>query len=228
MTKISRLIVALTAAAVASSIVLPVAQAQYQYPPAYGAAYQPQPLYPYIAAARPRAYVGQPQATPRAYPYVGAGRTPRVLRRAVPRTDPALVEQLRRRGERPRVERDNGTLAVETPRRRKQRDNAVFSRRIVVRERPLVIEHQRVVDDPPIVVRRERVIDETQPPLQQIEPQVQSPVQPRVLHYPTRRAEKTPATPRVIRAEAEITVLGPDRMNIRLFRNRGEGAPPHD
>ena len=32
---------------------------------------------------------------------------------------------------------------------------------------------------------------------------------------------------RVIRAEAEITILGPDRMSIRLFRKRrgGDGEP---
>lgn len=29
--------------------------------------------------------------------------------------------------------------------------------------------------------------------------------------------------PRVIRAEAEVTILGPDRMNIRLFR-KGQGS----
>jgi hypothetical protein len=29
---------------------------------------------------------------------------------------------------------------------------------------------------------------------------------------------------RIIRAEAEVTILGPDRMSIRLFRKGGRGA----
>jgi hypothetical protein len=29
---------------------------------------------------------------------------------------------------------------------------------------------------------------------------------------------------RVIHADAEITILGPDRMNIRLYRKRGHGG----
>ena len=38
------------------------------------------------------------------------------------------------------------------------------------------------------------------------------------------RPAKGKAEKRVIRAEAEVTILGPDRMSIRLFRKRKGGA----
>jgi hypothetical protein len=199
MMKSSRLMLALSA--VALTLAGAPAQAQYQYPASYSAVYQPQPLYPY-AVPQANAYAVQPQYAPRAYPYVGASASaPRILRRTVRKTDPALVEELRQRID---------------------RKNPVISKRIVVRERPVVIEHRRVVDDPPVVITRE--IDETRT---QLVPQTQR----RVSRNPLRsHAEKTPvgtpSSPRVIRAEAEVTILGPDRMSIRLFRSRGEAAPP--
>ncbi len=200
MMKSSRLMLALIVAALALAGAQMPAQAQYQYPGSYGAVYQPQPLYPYAVA--PQAYAVLPQYAPRAYPYVGASAsTPRILRRTVRKTDPALVEELRQRVE---------------------RKNPVINKRIVVRDRPVVIEHRRVVDDPPVVVTRE--FDETG---RQLTPQLQR----RTSRNPLRsHAEKmpagTPSSPRVIRAEAEVTILGPDRMSIRLFRSRGEAAPP--
>ena len=68
----------------------------------------------------------------------------------------------------------------------------------IVREKPVVIVHRRVVDDPPLPPKRRGLL--------------------------MRRVRRGP--PRVIRAEAEITILGPDRMSIRLYRKRGaaEGA----
>ena len=38
-----------------------------------------------------------------------------------------------------------------------------------------------------------------------------------------RRRARESGKQRVIRAEAEVTILGPDRMNIRLFR-KGRGT----
>ena len=91
----------------------------------------------------------------------------------------------------------------------------------VVREPPVVRETTRVVDDPPRVVERRHIVEDAVAPA-----------------HPKRRAqgavaeaegEQTPRADdvkaRVIRAEAEITILGPDRMSIRLFRKR-HGAEP--
>jgi hypothetical protein len=73
--------------------------------------------------------------------------------------------------------------------------------------------HIRVVDDPPIVVQREiseqgQVLSEQRVPAAQAQVPVQLP--------------PPPAGGRVIHAEAEVTILGPDRMNIRLYR-RSDG-----
>jgi hypothetical protein len=80
----------------------------------------------------------------------------------------------------------------------------------IVRDEPVVIVHKRVVDDPPRVIVRRHYVEDA----------------PRVVAAaPKRRGLHTRRTrrglPRVIRAEAEITILGPDRMNIRLYRKRG-------
>jgi hypothetical protein len=152
---------------------------------------QPEPLYPYAAQPQyaypqPRyAAPAYPQSYPQAYPYA---RT-RPAARAQSKTDPALVEELRKGRHAPRKK---AATAVTPP--------VKIDKTVVVREKPVVRNHIRVVDDPPIVVRRE--IDESQ-----------LPVAPAV---PAIRPE--PAGGRVIHAEAEVTILGPDRMSIRLYR----------
>jgi hypothetical protein len=121
--------------------------------------------------------------------------------RRVTHNDPALIEKLRRHATPGRGEVVNTTK--------------------IVRENPVVIEHERVVDDPPRVIERRRYVGET--------PAVPAPrsglarTEADVVtskHRPSHKA----ATPRTIRAEAEVTILGPDRMNIRLFRKRGGDA----
>ena len=85
-----------------------------------------------------------------------------------------------------------------------------IDKKVVVREKPIVRKHIRVVDNPPIVVQRE--IDENGQVLSE-------------QRVPTVQAQAAPAplgTGRVIHAEAEVTILGPDRMNIRLYR-KGDG-----
>ena len=86
------------------------------------------------------------------------------------------------------------------------------------------------MDDPPRIVERQIVVDDAPgaAPVVTVVPPVPAPapapVAPRRKHTVTRadnpragRDEK-----RVIQADAEITILGPDRMNIRLFR-KGHG-----
>ena len=75
-------------------------------------------------------------------------------------------------------------------------DKIVHTRK-VVHDKPLVIVTRRVVEDPPKVITRRHYVDD--PP-------------------PGARNED----PRVIHADAEITILGPDRMSIRLVRKQGE------
>lgn len=98
---------------------------------------------------------------------------------------------------------------VEELRRRTKADRVVKNTTVVVREKPIVIEKKRYVDDTRVIERRRYVEDE--------------PAKPRGKRGRTvaddeidLKSEKG----RVIRAEAEVTIIGPDRMSIRLFRKR--------
>jgi hypothetical protein len=113
-----------------------------------------------------------------------------------------LVEELRKRRH-----KKKDVVVVE----KKDKDVEIDTKR-VVREKPVVRKHIRVVDDPPIVVQRE-ISEEGQVLSEQRVPSAQAQVLPPV------------SGGRVIHAEAEVTILGPDRMNIRLYRkNDGRDA----
>lgn len=181
------------------------AQAQYYV--------QPAPLYPYVAQSPQYSYP-QPQYAPQSYPYAQSPNVRSVARdrrapraserlRTVSKTDPALVDELRTRHHRKKD--------VVLPERKK--DVVEIDKKRIVRERPIVRNHIRVVDDPPIVVQREiseqgQVLSEQRLPTAQAQVPVQLP--------------PPPAGGRVIHAEAEVTILGPDRMSIRLYR-KGDG-----
>jgi hypothetical protein len=165
------------------------ASAQYYYAAGYG-----QPVYPYVVVQPSYA---QPVAP--AYPTIiqrPQGYAPPALRKKIRRpaaaraesrpepnqqdihrtvssSDPALIEELRRK------------------------TGKKIDKVVVVREKPMVVERKRYVDDPPKIVRRHKVVDVnvTAPP-----------------------REGGEEVGRVIHAEAEVTILGPDRMSIRLFR----------
>jgi hypothetical protein len=172
---------------------------------------QPAPLYPYVVQ-QPQYSYPQPQyAQP--YPYVqtqpvrsvrGNSAQPRASEpsRKVSKTDPALVDELRKRGHKKK----------EIVLSESKKDIEIDKKRIV-REKPVVRNHIRVVDDPPIVVQRE-ISEDGQVLSEQ--------------RVPTAQAQVVPAPVsggRVIHAEAEVTILGPDRMNIRLYRkNDGRDA----
>ena len=193
------------ALAVAASVTVGgVAQAQYVSSYA-----QPAPLYPYVV---------QPQYYPQPYPYVQSPHVRSVPRehsaprasapqRKVSKTDPVLVEELRSKGRKKKSEKD--TIVVD-------KKEIEIDKKVVVREKPVVRRHIRVVDNPPIVVRRE--IDENG---QVLSEQRVPPVQAQVPN----QAPALMGGGRVIHAEAEVTILGPDRMNIRLYRkNDGRDA----
>ena len=212
-------VAAMTAAA---ALVTSTAHAQYvRYA-------QPAPLYPYVVQQPQYAYP-QPQYAPQPYPYVQSGPNMRrvsrhyakphasVPSRKVSRTRPSLVEELRSKGRKKKAEKDTGVV--------NDKDVAI-DKKIVVREKPIVRKHIRVVDNPPIVVQRE--IDENG---QVLSEQRVSPVQAQIPAQVPARAPAPIGAARVIHAEAEVTILGPDRMSIRLYR-KGDGrdanakAPP--
>ena len=200
--------------ALATAVTPVAAQAQY-------ASAQPAPLYPYAAQpgqpyaieVAPGTYVIKRPAQTRAYPYVNCGQaceTPPARKaqarpaRRMTHNDPAVLEELRRRHA-GKVKHD------------------VVNTTKIVRDKPVVIEHLRIVDDPPRVIERRHYVDDDG----RIEPAPQQPRQ-RTARIETEvkpeRAAKGKAEKRVIRAEAEVTILGPDRMSIRLFRKGKRGA----
>lgn len=210
MTRVSRRFAAF---ALAAAALLPAGVAQAQY---YGAAAQPAPLYPYAVPANqpyavevaPGTYeIRRPKAR-RDYPYVsGAARradTPKA-RRAATRNDPAVVEELRQRHDK------RGAVKHE-----------VINTKRIVHDKPLVIETTRVVDDPPTVIERRHYVDGAAPAPAQGPRRKQAAVpqrEPQPIEMPKREDGKK----RVIEADAEVTILGPDRMSIRLFR-KGKGG----
>lgn len=195
MTRASRLLAVL--ALVAAALVPEAAQAQY-----YGAGYgrQPPPLYPYEPQPnQPYAIQVAPNTYVIRRPAASVSE-PRPLRsaRSQRRNDPALIEELRRRHS---VKRE----AVNTVK--------------VVRDPPVVIETKRYVDDPPRVVERHHYVEDAAPAPSRRKKAV-------AVDEPdaSARASRGDGKKRVIAAEAEITIIGPDRMSIRLFRKRSQNS----
>jgi hypothetical protein len=205
MRKFSRNLVVIAALAT----LVPVTAAQAQY---YNAAPQPAPLYPYAVQnnqpyaieVAPNTYVIRRNEPARAYPYVRdrnvtpvAEPKPKTKRfdRPLKPVDHALVEELRQRN----VKR----TTVNTTQ--------------VVHEKPVIIETQRVVDDPPRVIERYHVAEDA-PPARPRRKSAAVVVKPDTGNGDSRGNDKQ----RVIQADAEVTIIGPDRMSIRLFR-KGEG-----
>ena len=192
--------------AVIAAGMLPAAGAQAQY---YGATAQPAPLYPYAVQAdqpyavevAPNTYVIQRPAASRAYPYVrGRAGNPAskpsapALDRPHKQADRALIEELRKRAPVKRT---------------------VINTKKIVRDEPVVIETQRVVDDPPRVIERRHVVEDASVRSRRKQATVEE-------GEPNKRASRDDTKKRVIEADAEVTILGPDRMSIRLFR-KGQG-----
>ena len=111
------------------------------------------------------------------------------------KVDPALIEELRKK-------RKPKATVDAAPSEEKALDKKKITRTIVVREKPVVRTNYRVVEHPPIVVQREVGEDQV--------------AEGGAAHG----APQAPLGRRTIRAEAEITILGPDRMSIRLYRKQ--------
>jgi len=213
--------------AVLAASLLPVTAAQAQY---YAGTPQPPPLYPYVmqnsngvqtaqpyaVQVAPNTYVIQRPAPRRSYPYVRgvhankAAPAPKARRFDRPHkpVDRALVEELRKRSNaKQEAKRDEAD--------RSQNSHAVINTTKIVRDPPIVVETQRVVDDPPRIIERHVIADE--------------PVSSRGIINTNRSASRDigesrdDTKQRVIEADAEVTIIGPDRMSIRLFR-KGHNA----
>jgi hypothetical protein len=212
MTRYSRQLAVL---AIIAAGILPAAMARAQ---SYA---QPAPLYPYAVQqdqphavqVAPNTYVIRRPAQTRDYPYV---RCVNCGNRAnVPATAPAahrfdrphkpvdraLVEELRKRTQSKNKESEEKEAAVNTTK--------------IVRDAPVVVEHKRHVDDPPRVIERRHIVDHESARAKCKRGIVEN-------CDTGSRASGDDAKKRVIDADAEITILGPDRMSIRLFR-KGHG-----
>jgi hypothetical protein len=133
--------------------------------------------------------------------------------------DRTLVEELRKRSERKEAAVEAKKDAVgDTVNKR-----TVFKTKKIVRDRPVVIVHKRYVDDPPRVIDRGVAVEDAPRTdcnrgLMTRCDTVTTPVVSAPARAPLVRLGGEAGKKRVIDAEAEITILGPDRMNIRLYR----------
>ena len=87
----------------------------------------------------------------------------------------------------------------------------VINSTTIVHDAPVVIETERVVDDPPRVIERRHVVEDA-PPDSSRPPAVSGD------RDAGKRAGRNASNRRVIQADAEVTIIEPDRMIIRLLR----------
>jgi hypothetical protein len=211
------------AISIAVATLLPADGARAQW---YSSVSQPPPpLYPYAVPSdrpyavevapgtyvikRPGGALAEPvQRERRASVKSGAARD-----RRHSKADPALIEELRKRG---------------------KVKHTVVNTAKIVHEKPVVIETKRYVDDPPRVVERYRVVEDKRPGYHSEPVMVEDragvskkTTGKRIAKHNVKNNDKQADKPaskhdgnekRVIQADAEITILGPDRMSIRLFR----------
>lgn len=192
-----------------AAALLPASAAQAQWYSSVSR--QPPPLYPYAVQAdqpyavevAPNTYVIKRPAAPRARTRHGNNvhvvsnppvePAPGKFDRPPQKADPALIDELRRRG-------GKKTTVINTTK--------------IVREKPVVIETKRYVDDPPRVIERHHVVEDKPARAKSKRVVVDDADN-------AKRPGKDDNKKRVISADAEITILGPDRMSIRLFRKSG-------
>lgn len=181
----------LLASAGAAAILAPQsAAAQYYY---YAQPYGQRALYPYVVVQPPGVPANQ------AYPYVIQRPPSYAPPRSARRSKAEARAQSVPRREFHRTVGKNDPALIEELRRQ---TGKTIHKTVIVRGKPVVVERKRYVDDPPIVVKRHKVVDVEAPETAS----------------KAADGDMSGRKPRVIRAEAEVTILGPDRMSIRLFR----------
>lgn len=206
----SRKLAVLTAVA---AFMVAVTDTHAQY---YGGTTQP-PLYPYVVQnsygvqadqpyaveVAPNTYVIKRSAPARAYPYVRSQNSGRGIINTAAAPSAGKFD-------RPHKPVDH-TLVEEL----RKRKTTIINTQQIVRDPPVVVEHQRIVDDPPRIIERRHVVEDEPTPSRR---------KPEIVEDgdSNQRASRDDTKKRVIQADAEVTILGPDRMSIRLFR-KGQG-----
>jgi len=179
----------------------------------YGAPYSGQPpLYPYAVQqpyaveVAPNTYVIQRPAQTRGYPTITCINCSRNSSDIAPEPSAPAFDRPHKPADR---------ALIEELRKREGVKQTVINTKKIVREKPIVHVTTRVVEDPPRVIERRHVVDELpQPPARYQAPAGES--------SKSGKSKSADSDKRVIDADAEITILGPDRMSIRLIRKRGE------
>lgn len=172
---------------------------QQSPPPLYPYVTQPRAAQPFAIEVAPGTYVIQRPGETQAAAHRERARRPAPAAKALrTRNDPRLIEELRQRA------------AAKTP--------AVNTTKIV-RHKPKVVETTRYVDDPPRVVERYTVVDDASG-----EKKVVADAQA-LDKAKFGKNEVGKNAKRVIQADAEITIIGPDRMTIQLYRKGERGKP---
>lgn len=203
--------------AIVAAVLLPPAAAQAQWYSSVSR--QPPPLYPYAVQNPHRMQADQPYAievAPNTYVIQRPAAAPRARSRHVNNPKAAPHEPVTSRFDRPPQKAD--PALIEELRKRSKNKSVIHTTKIV-REKPVVIETKRYVDDPPRVIERYHVVDDTRTAAKnkkagKIVVEDRDGAKPK---------GKDDGKKRVIAADAEITILGPDRMSIRLFRKSGAG-----
>jgi hypothetical protein len=193
-------------------------QAQYAGPPplypyAVQNGYGVQTVQPYAIQVAPNTYVIQRPQPQRDYPYVAtrkrapAAPAPGKFDRPHKPVDHVLVDELRKRAPKKNADQASAESA----------GNKTVNTTKIIRHTTVVRETHRYVDDPPRVIDRVTVDDSEETPNRGILTQPR-----RAAPRATGSTASADNSPRVIAADAEVTILGPDRMSIRLFR-KGQG-----
>src|SRR5471030_1444392 len=138
-----------------AAFMLPATATHAQY---YGSLTQP-PLYPYAMQSdqpyavevSPGTYVIKRTAPARDYPYVRSQSSGRGIINTVAAPRPGTSD-------RPHKPVDHAL--VEELRSRHQAKEAAVNGTKIVRDAPVVVEHQRIVDDPPRVITRRHIVED--------------------------------------------------------------------
>lgn len=180
----------------------------------------PPPLYPYAPQGRT---VSQPYAVevaPGAYVIHRPGEVAAPARRAAPASQVSSSQVSSSHAKPSRTKND--PALIEELRQRASGNKAVINTTKVVYKKPKVVETKRYVDLPPRVVERYTVVDDTDGG-KKVE--IDAPAAKAQGKKGKPAKDKAKGGPRVIQADAEITILGPDRMTIQLYRKGELGKP---
>lgn len=183
----------------------------------------PPPLYPYAPQGRTASQPYAIEVAPGAYVIHRPGEAGAPSRRAH-RAAPApqtKTSQARSSQAKPNRTKNDPAL-IEELRQRASGNKTVINTTKVVYKKPKVVETKRYVDLPPRVVERYTVVDDSSGD-KKVE--IEAPAAEAQGKKGKPAKDKAKGGHRVIQADAEITILGPDRMTIQLYRKGELGKP---